>query len=67
MGADTKIGVSLDDMIRCAGRELGIRRTVYPKFIASGRMKQDEADREIARMDAIYATLKALKSSQETR
>jgi hypothetical protein len=59
------IGVSLADQIRCVGRELGMRRTVYPKFIASGRMKQDEADREIERMDAVYATLKALQSSQE--
>lgn len=63
--SDQPIGVSLDDQIRCAGRELGMRRTVYPKFIASGRMKQDEADREIQRMDAIYATLNALKTSRE--
>jgi hypothetical protein len=63
MSDEPVVAVSLDDMIRCAGRQLGMRRTVYPKFIA--RMKQDEADREIARMDAIYATLKALKASRK--
>jgi hypothetical protein len=53
--------VPLADQIRCVGRELGLRRRVYPKWIASGRMKQDDADREIAAMEAVLATLKDLE------
>lgn len=56
--------MTLDDQIRCAGRELGLRRNVYPKFIKSGRMTQAEADHEIAAMAEVYATLKQLKADQ---
>ena len=54
--------VSLDDQIKSVGRELGMRRATYPRWVKSGRMTQDEANREIERMDAVYATLKALQS-----
>lgn len=38
-----------------AERELKMRRRVYPRWIASGRMTQAEADREIRVMEAIAA------------
>lgn len=41
----------------CASREIAMRRRVYPKFVGSGRMKQPDADREIALMEAIVALL----------
>lgn len=56
---------TLDEQIRCAGRELGIRRAVYPKWVQSKRMTQAEADHEIACMDAIYAHLKGVKNLTE--
>lgn len=37
----------------CAYRELKMRRRVYPRWVADGRMTQAEADREIALMQAI--------------
>jgi hypothetical protein len=43
------------DKLRCIEREIAMRKTVYPKWVASGRMKQDKADREIAVMESIAA------------
>lgn len=63
--SDQPIGVSLDDQIKAAGRELGMRRSTYPRWVRLERMSQAEADKELAAMDAIYATLKALKTSRE--
>ncbi len=53
--------IPLADQIRCVGREIGLRRNVYPKWVASGRMKQQDADREIRAMEAVLATLKGLE------
>jgi hypothetical protein len=48
------MGVITDkDLHECAVRELAMRRGVYPKFVRSGRMTQEQADREIAMMEAI--------------
>ena len=49
--------VSLADQIACAKRESALRQRVYPAWVKSGRMKQADADREIARMNAIVQTL----------
>lgn len=54
--------ISLKEQVRCVGRELGLRRNVYPKWIAKGRMTQEQADREIATMEAVYETLKRLEA-----
>ena len=56
--------MTLDEQIRCVGREIGLRKNVYPKFIASKRMTQADADREIAAMEAVYETLKRLKAEE---
>lgn len=53
--------VPLHEQIECATRELSMRRNVYPRRIAEGRMTQALADREIARMAAILATLKGIE------
>ncbi len=53
--------VSLDDQIACVARELALRRSAYPKWVANGRMKQSEAEREVARMTAVIETLKGLR------
>lgn len=54
--------MSLDDQISCVAREIALRVSVYPKFVASGRMKQEAADRELARMKAVIETLKAARA-----
>lgn len=50
--------ITLKDMTKEIGRELGMRRSLYPKWVAAKRMSQDEADTRIAVMDAVYQTLK---------
>lgn len=59
---DAPHAVSIDDQIACAERELGYRRHVYPRRVASKGMTQALADRETSRMEAILATLQQLKS-----
>ena len=56
--------MTLDDQIRCVGREIGLRRNVYPKFLASGRITQEKADYEMAAMEAVYETLKRLRAEE---
>ena len=56
--------VPLADQIKCVDREIGMRLRVYPRWVQSGRMKQDEADREIARMEAVLATLHRLAEKE---
>ncbi len=42
--------ITNEDKLKCVKRELAMRRNVYPKWVVSGRMKQEQADREIAVM-----------------
>lgn len=55
--------IPLDDQIKAVGREIGLRRAVYPKFIASKRMTPENAALEIERMEAVYETLKKLRDA----
>jgi uncharacterized protein YqhQ len=52
--------ISLSEQITCVRREIGMRERVYPRFVANGKMKQAAADRELATMRAVLATLEAL-------
>ena len=54
--------ITLKDQIKEIGRELGMRRSLYPKWVAAKRMPQDEADTRIAVMDSVYQTLKGLEA-----
>jgi len=49
--------ISLDDMRRCARRELAYRNRVYPRWVSEGKMKAGMAERELAVMGAIVDTL----------
>ena len=42
-----------DEKLKEIAREIAMRRNVYPKWIASGRLKPEAADRQIAIMVAI--------------
>ena len=37
----------------CLERELKMRRRVYPRWVAAGKMREEDADREIACLRAI--------------
>lgn len=53
--------VSLHEQIKAVGRELGMRRTLYPKWVSQNRLTQAKADAEIKAMQAVYVTLKLLE------
>jgi hypothetical protein len=55
--------VSLDDQIACVDRELGMRRRVYARRVTAKQMGANVAEREIAAMEAVLATLQRLKES----
>ena len=42
-----------DDKYQCAQREVKMRRKVYPRWIAMGKMNSERALKEIAIMEAI--------------
>lgn len=63
---------TIQELIKCAGRELGIRKIVYPKWMSPGlggqppRMKADQVRHEIDCMEQIYQKLKSLEEKPET-
>ncbi len=49
--------ITLDDCKRCVTRELAMRRKVYPRWTAAGKMTKGDADREIAVMEEVLRHL----------
>jgi hypothetical protein len=56
-------GISLDDQITEVQRELSLRARVYHKHVAAGEMDPSVALRRQRRMQAVLATLEAVKAS----
>lgn len=56
---------TIDEQIAEVGREIGLRKNVYPSFVARQKLTQGEADEHIARMEAAYATLKWVRDNRE--
>lgn len=54
---------TIDEQIACVEREIRKRRTAYPRWVATGRMSRDKADREIATMEAVATTLCRLRTA----
>ena len=57
--------ITLAEEIAAVRREIAMRRGVYPKWVQSGRMKQDKADHEIACMESVLASLEAQAAQRE--
>jgi len=53
--------VPLDLQIACVEREIRMREQVYPRWIDQKKLRQATADRELAQMRAVLATLQSLK------
>lgn len=51
---------SLGDQIACVAREVNLRRSVYPRWVDSGRMSVDQAAHEQLCMEQVLRTLRAL-------
>lgn len=56
------VRVPLREQIRSVEREVRLRRGAYVRWVASGRMKQAAADREIAAMEAVLDTLREVEA-----
>lgn len=50
--------VSLNRQIQCVEREIAMRKSVYSRQVASGKMRQSVADLEIGDMQAVLETLR---------
>lgn len=57
--------VSIQRQIACVEREIALRRRAYPRWVRAGRMTQRDADRELAEMESVLATLRGLKAEVE--
>ena len=53
----TEEPITLSDQIACIRREIGIRKRVYSRWVAIGKMKQVQADYEILCMQSVLDTL----------
>jgi len=54
------------ELASCAQREVGMRRGAYPKFVTSGKLTQEVADEELAKMSAVAQRLTSLSKSSPT-
>jgi hypothetical protein len=52
--------VTLIEQVRCVEREIALRRSVYPRWVAQKRMKASQAEHELEAMVAVLATLTEL-------
>jgi hypothetical protein len=57
--------MTIQQQVKCAERELGKRRALYPRMIEQRKLTQAKADEEIAGMAAIVATLTRLQHLAE--
>jgi hypothetical protein len=53
--------ISLTDQIACVRRKIAMRERLYPRWVNTGRMKQQDAEREIATMRAVLWSLESLR------
>ena len=56
---------TIAEQIDCIERELRFREFVYPRRVRDGKMSQAEADRQIALMEAVQATLERIGREQK--
>lgn len=56
--------VSIEDQIKCAQREVALRRNTYPRLMTAKRMNPLQAETEIRRMEAILETLREVQAQR---
>jgi hypothetical protein len=59
--SDLFAAVSLSQQIASVERELHIRTSVYPRWVAERRMKEETCRHELAAMAAVLETLRSLE------
>ena len=55
---------TIAEQLDCIEREIRFRRRVYPRRVADGKMTQAAADRQIAVMESVKATLERIGREQ---
>lgn len=61
---ETATKPTLKEVIADIGRELGMRKGAYPRFIAQGRLTQAKADHQTACMEEAYRLLKQIEQER---
>ena len=56
--------IPISAQVECVRREIGMRKRVYPRWIASEKMTQAKADAEIAAMEAVLVTLENIQAKE---
>lgn len=56
--------VSLTDQLASVNREIGMRCRVYPGWVRQKKMTEGQANAEIAAMEAVAETLRALSGCE---
>ncbi|NJL09055.1 MAG: hypothetical protein HC900_13055 [Methylacidiphilales bacterium] len=56
--------ISLSQQIDEVRRELAERESVYPRLVSSGKLRQSVADYQVARLQAVLATLRWLQVNE---
>jgi len=54
--------VTLTEQIKCVKREIEKRKSFYPKWVAAGKLTQQEADYQIEAMTYVLGTLTAVQN-----
>jgi hypothetical protein len=57
--------IDLKQQIDEVQRELALRKNVYPRLVASGKMTQEDADMHCERLRAVLATLEWLQVNKD--
>lgn len=56
---------STADKLKCLRREIALRKSAYPKWVRSMKMTQENADHEIAVMQAIHDDVEEIPGIEE--
>jgi hypothetical protein len=57
--------ISINQQIEEVQRELGQRERVYPRLVASGKLKASHADYQVQRMQAVLKTLQWVQANRD--
>lgn len=63
--AEVRPKISIEQQLICAQRELCMRTGAYPKWVRSGKISEQAAEREIHQMEAIIETLRWCRDNRE--
>jgi hypothetical protein len=56
---------TITDLAKCARREASMRQRVYPRWVESGKMTQQQADHETDCMNAIAKMLTDMEKKEQ--